>query len=155
MEKITTDFIDKYNLIVGTVVTILTAILGVYWYVFAAYLLLNTIDWLTGWAKARKLGKESSKKGLAGIIKKFGYWVIILIAFLIPSVFVNFGKDLLGLELGFLNLLGWLTLAMLTVNELRSIIENLVEMGYQVPSILMQGLSITEKLLKSKEESEE
>ena len=32
--------------------------------------------------KARKLKKESSSVGLAGIIKKLGYWIVIATAFL-------------------------------------------------------------------------
>ena len=47
-------FADKYNLFMGMIVAFLTAVFGVYWYVFAAFLLLNVIDWLTGWYKARK-----------------------------------------------------------------------------------------------------
>ena len=35
---------DKYNAFAGAIVTILTAIFGVYWYIFAAYFLLNVID---------------------------------------------------------------------------------------------------------------
>lgn len=155
--EFTKSFVDKYNAIVGAFIAILTAIFGMYWYIFAAYLLFNLLDWLTGWAKARKLSQESSKKGLKGIVKKVGYWVIILVAFLVPTIFINLGKDLLGVELEFLSLLGWLTLAMLLVNEIRSIVENLIEMGYQVPSVLVNGLEITEKIidketLKDKEE---
>lgn len=143
-------FIDRYNAIVGMIVTILSAILGIYWYLFAGYLLLNVIDWLTGWYKARKLKKESSSVGLKGIIKKLGYWAIILVAFLMPALFVKLGKDLLGINLDFIILFGWLTLASLLVNEIRSILENLVECGYQVPAFLTKGLAITEKLLQAK-----
>ena len=47
-------------------------------------------------------------------------------------------------------LLGWFTLASLLVNEIRSILENLVECGYNVPVFLIEGLAVTEKLLESK-----
>ena len=43
------DFIDRYNAVVGAVVVVLSAIFGAYWYLFAGYLLLNILDWLTGW----------------------------------------------------------------------------------------------------------
>ena len=66
--------IDTYNMIVGAIVAALTAIFGVYWYLFAAYLLFNVLDWLTGWYKSRKLKQESSSVGLLGILKKLGYW---------------------------------------------------------------------------------
>lgn len=140
-------FIDRYNAVVGAVVTVLTAVFGAYWYIFAGYLLCNVLDWLTGWYKSRKLGKESSKTGLKGILKKLGYWVIILVAFLIPELFMHLGKDLLGVNLEFLVLLGWFTLATLLVNEIRSILENLVECGYEVPDFLIRGLAVTEKLI--------
>ena len=61
--------LDTYNLVAGGVVTLLAAIFGQYWYLFAIFLLLNLFDYITGYMKARKLKKESSSVGLAGIIK--------------------------------------------------------------------------------------
>lgn len=144
------DFIDCYNTVVGAVVAVLSAVFGIYWYLFAGYLLLNVLDWITGWRKANKLKQESSMVGLQGIIKKTGYWIIVLIAFMIPDLFIKLGRDTLGINLDFLMLLGWFTLATLIVNEIRSIIENLVEMNYNVPQILIEGLAVTEKLIKKK-----
>lgn len=145
--KMRFDFVDVYNVVVGAIVAVLSAIFGIYWYLFAGYLLLNVLDWLTGWYNARKKKQESSYRGVQGIAKKTGYWVIILVAFLIPALFINFCQDLLGINLGFLVLLGWFTLATLLINEIRSILENLVECGYEVPDFLIRGLAITEKLI--------
>ena len=145
--KMRFDFVDVYNVVVGAIVAVLSAIFGIYWYLFAGYLMLNVLDWLTGWYKARKKQQESSFRGVQGIAKKTGYWVIILVAFLIPALFINFCQDLLGINLGFLVLLGWFTLATLLINEIRSILENLVECGYEVPDFLIRGLAITEKLI--------
>ena len=142
-------FVDRYNAAVGAAVAVFTALFGVYWYLFAGYLALNVIDWLTGWYKARKLGKESSAVGWRGAAKKVGYWVIILVAFLMPTLFVHLGKDMLGINLDFLMLFGWFTLAALLVNEIRSILENLVECGYNVPEFLIRGLAVTEKLIEA------
>lgn len=145
-----TAFTDKYNAFVGAVVTILIAVFGAYWYVFATFAALNVIDWITGWIKANKKKEESSKVGLKGAVKKVGYWAIILVAFLIADVFVKLGNDLLNVDLAFLAMIGWFTLAMLMVNEARSILENMVEMGYNVPDFLIKGLAITEKMMKKK-----
>lgn len=68
-------------------------------------------------------------------------------AFLILALFIHLGKDILGIEMGFLTFLGWFTLASLMVNEVRSILENLVECGYRVPDFLTKGLAVTEKLI--------
>lgn len=144
--------IDTYNVCVGAVVTLLSALFGVYWYLFATYLLLNVFDWLTGWYKSRRLKKESSKVGLKGILKKLGYWVIIAVAFLMSEIFVRMGNDILHIDLSFLALIGWFTLACLLVNEVRSILENLLECGYNVPTVLVKGLAVTEKLLNKEEE---
>lgn len=56
---------DTYNLVVGGIVTLLAAVFGKYWYLFAIFLLLNLFDYATGYMKARKLKKESSSVGLA------------------------------------------------------------------------------------------
>lgn len=40
--------IDGYNAVVGTIVAILSYILGEHWILFLALLLLNVGDWLTG-----------------------------------------------------------------------------------------------------------
>lgn len=143
-------FSDRYNAIAGGVVAVLSAVLGAYWYVFVAFIVLNVVDWLTGWVKANRKKEESSKVGAIGAIKKLGYWAIVLVAFTISGVFVHFGYDMLGIDLSFLHLIGWWVLAMLIVNEARSILENLVEMGYNVPEILIRGLAVTEKLIAAK-----
>lgn len=147
-------FMDKYNAIAGAAVAILTAVFGIYWYVFAAFLLLNVIDWLTGWYKSHKKKEESSKTGLIGIVKKLGYWAIILVAFIISGVFVHLGNDVLGINLAFLTMIGWWVVAMLIVNEARSILKNLVECGYNVPHVLVKGLAVTEKIMNAKQEGE-
>lgn len=147
-------FTDTYNLVIGTIVAIMTAIFGIYWYIFATYMLLNVADWLTGWYKSRKKKEESSKVGLKGILKKLGYWVIIAVAFLMSTVFVRLGNDILGINLDFLMMIGWFTLACLMVNEVRSIVENLVECGYDVPAVLVNGLEVADKMINKESEDE-
>lgn len=142
-------FTNRYNAIVGGIVAILTAVFGTYWYVFAAFLALNVIDWITGWVKANKKKEESSKVGAVGAVKKLGYWAAVLVAFIIASVFEHFGHDMLGVDLSFLHLIGWWVLAMLIVNEARSILENLVELGHKIPEVLIKGLAVTEKLIEA------
>lgn len=49
----------------------------------------------------------------------------------------------LGVNLGFLMLIGWFTLAVYILNELTSIVENMLVLGYEVPEILVRGLTAT------------
>ena len=141
------NFFDTYNIVVGAVIALFTTIFGVYWYIFAAYMVLNVFDWLTGWYKSRRARQESSAVGLKGIVKKLGYWVLIAVAFIVSTVFVKLGQDVLHVDLAFLNMIGWFTLACLMVNEVRSVIENLVQLGYNVPTVLIKGLAVTEQLV--------
>ena len=143
--------INTYNVVMGAVTTVFSAVFGVFWWLFALYALFNVIDWLTGWYKSHKQKKENSKVGLIGLLKKLGYWAVILVAFSIPSAFIELGT-ILNINLGFLKFIGWFTLASLMVNEVRSILENLVETGYDVPKILIQGLAVTDRLVNKTED---
>ena len=146
-------FIDKYNMIVGAVVAILSYILGEHWILFVAFLLLNVADWITGWMKSRMAGKENSNAGWKGVLKKLGYWLMIMVAFGASAVFIEIGKAI-GIDLGITTLLGWFVLASLIINEIRSILENFVEAGYNVPKILVNGLEVADKVVNKDNDTE-
>lgn len=143
--------IDGYNAIVGAVVAVLSYVLGEHWILFVAFLLLNVGDWITGWMKSRMAGKENSVKGWQGALKKLGYWIMIMVAFGASAVFIEIGKAI-GVNLGITTLLGWFVLASLIINEIRSILENFVEAGYNVPTILVKGLEVADKVVNSQED---
>ena len=145
MDKI----ITKINLLYGAVVTLLSAVFGQFWYLFAAFLLLNITDYITGIIKSKMNNTESSHKGLKGIIKKLGYWIAIAIAFFMSICFSSMG-DVIGIDLGFTVLFGWFTLATFLINESRSILENLIELEVNVPGFLINGLEVASKLVNSK-----
>lgn len=142
--------IDTYNAILGAAVAVLSYVLGPHWFLFAIFLLLNVFDWITGWIKSKKTGKTSSKAGLWGIMKKFGYWMLIIASFSITASFTELGS-ILGMDLGVTTLLGWFVLASLLVNEARSICENLVEMGINMPTILVKGLQAANRVVNQDE----
>lgn len=145
--------IDGYNAIVGAIVAVLSYILGEHWILFVAFLLLNVADWLTGWMKSRMAGKENSVKGWKGVLKKLGYWLMIMVAFGSSAVFVEIGRAI-GVDLGITTLLGWFVLASLLINEIRSILENFVEAGFNVPFILIKGLEVADKAVNKDSEGE-
>ena len=96
-------------------------------------------------------GKENSVKGWQGVLKKLGYWIMIMVAFGASAVFIEIGKAI-GVNLGITTLLGWFVLASLIINEIRSILENFVEAGYNVPTILVKGLEVADKVVNSHDE---
>lgn len=145
--------IDGYNAVVGTAVAVFSYILGEHWILFVAFLLLNFADWVTGWMKSRMAGKENSVKGLQGILKKIGYWVMIAVAFGCSVIFIEIGRAI-GIDLGVTTLLGWFVLASLIINEIRSILENFVEAGFNVPTILVKGLEVADRVVNKDNDSE-
>lgn len=145
------NFMDTYNAIVGGIVAVLSYVFGEHWILFAIFLLFNIADWLTGWMKSRMAGKENSVKGWQGVLKKLGYWLMILVAFAASAVFIEIGNTL-GMDLGITTLLGYFVLASLLVNELRSILENFVEAGYNVPTVLVKGLEVADKVVNQEEQ---
>ena len=60
---------------------------------------------------------------------------------------------MIGIDLGITTLLGWFVLASLIINEIRSILENFVEAGYNVPAILVNGLKVADKVVNQNDES--
>lgn len=76
---------------------------------------------------------------------------MIMVAFGASAVFVEIGKTL-GIDLGITSLLGWFVLASLLINEIRSIVENFVEAGFDVPKILIDGLEVANKVVNKEEE---
>lgn len=145
--------IDTYNAMVGAAVAVLSYILGEHWFLFVLFLLLNAIDWGTGWMKSRINNVENSKAGLKGVLKKLGYWLMIMVSFGASVAFVEVGK-IINLDLGVTTLLGWFVLASLLVNEARSICENLVEMGVNVPTILVKGLQAANRVVNQEDDNE-
>lgn len=133
-------FADKANLVGATAMAVLGGVFGAHWQVFAFFLVLNIIDFYYGRRKAMKTNTLSSAKGADGIRKKVSYWVIIALAFGIAEIMVDFGVTV-SINLAFLRLIGWFTLGVYILNELTSIVENMVVLGYDVPEIFVRGLN--------------
>lgn len=110
---------------------------------FLILLLTNFFDWLTGWAKARINRNENSSTGLLGILRKIGLWVLVFMAFLLSYAFIELGS-ILGINMNITQFFGWFILLSLIINEIRSILENLVECKINVPIIFVKGLAIFE-----------
>lgn len=79
---------------------------------------------------------------------------MIMVSFALSAIFIELG-DTLGIDLGVTTLLGWFVLASLLVNEARSIVENFVEAGFNVPAILINGLEVADKIINKENENEE
>ncbi len=144
---------NHYHLIVGSFVAILTMIFGKHWFLFALLLFLNVADWLSGWLKSRVMKTVNSKKGRQGILKIIGSWGMVFFSFMISTGLMEIGK-VLEINLYFTTFIGWFVLSSLIINEARSICENFIEAGIEVPKVLSGSLMIADKLINEKEKGE-
>lgn len=148
MRELIIQIFSKPNSLISTIATFLTSIFGMQWGLFAAYLLLNIIDYITGIMKAKKNKKENSSKGVKGILKKVCYWLIIVTTFIISYILVEICNKF-NINIEFVMFFGWFTLGCLAINEARSIIENLIELEVNVPKFLVKGLESANKEIES------
>lgn len=141
-------FQNTTNLVGGAFVTVATYLFGGFWYLFVGLMVLNVVDFATGSYKARVFHTESSKIGAMGIVKKVYYWVVIFIAFFLSFAFTELGS-FVGMKLDFSVFIGYFTLASYIINEIRSILENIVVIDSKnpVPSFLTKGLEVVSKKL--------
>lgn len=138
--------LDKFNAFGGAFVLLVTYFLGDHWYLFAAFLFLNFIDYVTGVMKSTMLKVRSSHAGFLGIRKKFLYWIMVVIAFGLVPIANDMG-ELIGADVSAISpVFGYFVLGALMINEFRSILENMVEMGVKLPVSMVKGLAVLEKL---------
>ena len=120
------------------------------WHLLTIYLLLNIIDTITGLMKSRVNKSINSSRARLGVYKKLCNWIVILVSFMMSFSFIELGQ-IVDIDLSILSFLGWFVLASLMLNEIGSIIENLVEAGCKVPKVLIRGLEVSEKAFDESE----
>lgn len=146
MEPIDLSFIDEVNAGWGIIVVFMSYIFGDHWILFAAFIGLNVLDYITGIIKAKILKNESSSAGFKGIVKKFSYWCMLIVAFMMSPVLNELGR-VIGADIApFTPTIGYMVLGMMIMNEFRSILENLHQSGVAVPMMLLKGLAVFEKV---------
>ena len=59
---------------------------------------------------------------------------------------------LISVDIDFVILFGWFTLGCLIINEFRSILENLSELGIKLPDFLINGLEVIQQIIEKKTE---
>lgn len=136
---------------ISTVVAVFSSIFGELWFLFAFLLGLNILDYITGIMKARYLRIESSRMAFKGFSKTLYTWVLIAVGFGLSFMFIEVGHYF-DMNLNFMVCIGWFMLAHCIINEVRSILENIVQLdkGNYIPNWLIRGLQVTQDLIDKK-----
>lgn len=129
------------NKIKTTVIAVISALMS--WLGILAvpvFLLLgcNIIDYATGLcaAKYRNDGGISSYKSIKGITKKVCQWLLILVGAWV-DILINYAIECAGIEITIPFIVGTVVAVWLVVNEIISILENMMDIGVAMPPFLL------------------
>lgn len=96
----------------------------------------NVIDYVTG-LMASPYRKEdiNSYKSIRGIIKKVSMWLLVVVGTIIDQLLI-YAADTIGFSLPFTFLIACIVAIWIICNELISILENIKDMGVNIPAFL-------------------
>ena len=141
---------DKVKATVIAVLSALMSCLGIL--AIPVFLLVgcNVIDYVTGLvaAKYRQDG-ISSYKSIRGIFKKVGMWLLIVVGSFM-DILIQYAVECMGLEITIPFVVSTIVAVWLVVNEIISILENLIDIGVKMPPFLMPIVKYIKKQVEDK-----
>lgn len=142
------------------VIGILSAKFGALFVPFVLLLISNLIDYWTG-IKAvpyRKNDGISSYKSMKGITKKVCMWLLVVVGGMI-DILLKYSAETIGFTVPFNFLVASIVAIWIVCNEIISILENMVDIGINLPNFLMPLVknlkTYTEKITTLEETREE
>ncbi len=124
--------------IVTAIGSTLSSLLGILYIPTLLMVICNIIDYGTGLmaAKYREDGTISSYKSFRGIAKKVSMWLLVVVGAIIDQL-ILYASQTAGITLPFTFLVSCIVAIWITCNELISILENIVDIGVEIPVFLM------------------
>lgn len=142
---------DKVKATVIAALSVLMSWLGIL--AIPVFLLVgcNLIDYATGLvaAKYRQDGGISSYKSIRGIFKKIGMWLLIIVGSFM-DILIQYAVECVGLGLTVPFVVATVVAVWLVVNEIISILENLIDIGVNMPPFLMPIVKYIKKQVEDK-----
>lgn len=140
----------KFKLITTTIVSALMNWLGVLAVPVLLMVGCNIIDYVTGLvATPYREEKVSSYKGIRGIYKKIGMWLLVLVGAFI-DILIKYSIEAAGVSLNIPFIVATIVAVWLVVNEIISILENLVDIGVAMPPFLMPVVKYIKRQVEEK-----
>ena len=128
---------EKGKAVVIAAFTALSSWLGILAIPVYVLVLLNIADYATGVYAASFRGEAvSSYKGLNGIAKKIGMWLLVGIGAAVDWLLM-YATDAVGLRVPFAFVVASLVAVWLICNEIISVLENIADFGVELPPFLV------------------
>lgn len=130
------------KLFVTAVTSLLSSVLGILYAPVLLMVACNVIDYITGlWAAGnRQDGGISSYRSMRGIIKKVTMWLLVLVGAVVDQLLL-YASAVIGYHLPFTFFVACVVAIWIICNELISILENMVDIGIDLPKFLMPLVS--------------
>lgn len=120
-----------------TVFSALSGLLGVLYVPVLLMVACNLIDYVTGlMATPNREEKLSSYKSIKGIFKKISMWLLVVVGAILDYL-INYAGQMIGVKLPFSFLIGSIVAIWIVANEIISILENMIDIGVELPKFLL------------------
>lgn len=114
----------------------------------------NIIDYITGLIASKYRQEQiNSYKGMRGIIKKVCMWLLVVVGAMV-DVLIKYTTQTMGFNIQIPFIIATLVAVWIVVNEMISILENLVDIGIDLPPFLMPIVRRIKKEVEEIGESE-
>lgn len=130
--------INTIKAVVTGVAAFLSALLGTLYIPVLLMILCNIIDYATGLmaAKNRPDGGISSYRSIKGIKKKVSMWLLVVVGAIMDQLLL-YASQTIGVKIPVTFLIACVVAIWIICNEIISILENMVDIGIQIPSFLL------------------
>lgn len=144
----------KTEVIVTAVLSALMSWLGILAVPVLLLVGCNFIDYVTGLFAAKYRTQEiSSYKGLRGIIKKVCMWLLIVVGAIIDTM-LNYAVEYIGIGITLPFIVATVVTVWLLVNEIISILENVMDIGVDMPPFLLPLVKNIKRQVEDKVKAE-
>ncbi|MEG0904437.1 MAG: phage holin family protein [Lachnospiraceae bacterium] len=136
--------------ILATVSAFLTSLLGVLALPVVLMVICNITDYVTGlMASPYRKQDINSYKSMRGITKKVCMWLLVIVGAVVDQLIIYAG-DTIGYTLPFTFFVACLVAIWIICNEIISILENIKDMGINIPTFLQPLVNNIKSQVESK-----
>lgn len=130
------------KIFVTAVASLLSSILGILYVPVLLMVACNVIDYITGLlaAGSRQDGGISSYRSMRGIIKKVTMWLLVVVGAIVDQLHL-YACEVMGCQIHLTFLVACVVAIWIICNELISILENMVDIGIDLPKFLIPLVS--------------
>ena len=132
------------------IMAMISAALGNLYIPVILMVLCNVIDYATGlMAVSSRDEKLSSYKSLRGVAKKVCMWLLVVVGVIVDEL-IQYAADVGAVELPFTFLVACIVAIWIICSELISILENMIDIGVDLPPFLMPIIKLIQKTAEDK-----